>query len=162
MSSSLPKPSDSTFTPYPYDTSLADLGQIRYDQDVAAIGDRDHAFFTQAPVHVASGRAPEGLEAQVFAWNLMQHTTEDRDDREELKGDLHGGQLHRANRAALQPVPNMSLLEPVGGRGRANLSPFDPLVAAYKPENSCPPLAKGHAAELPAELFWNEPIPCDL
>ncbi|ORY18926.1 hypothetical protein BCR34DRAFT_453578, partial [Clohesyomyces aquaticus] len=156
---------------------LADLGQSRYDQDVAAVGDRDHAFFAAEPLHVARGRAPKGLEAQVFAWNLLQHDAGEKDDREELKGDLHGGQLHRANRAALHPHSAMPPPSPMtrgggdggrergrkgrgGGQMNGNGKPHgsDSMIAAMKPDKECAPQAKGIAAELSADLFWNGPI----
>ena len=79
---------------------LADLGRERFDQDTAEATDRDYALNSSQPVIARAGRAPRGLETQVFAWNTFKYTTEERDDREELKGDLHEGQLHRQNRAA--------------------------------------------------------------
>ncbi|KAJ4377147.1 hypothetical protein N0V86_006588 [Didymella sp. IMI 355093] len=88
-------------------TELADLGAARFDHDTAAVGDKDYALtsYTQAPVTVQAGRAPKGLESQVFAWNTFQYTTSERDKKEEKKGDLHEGQLHRANRAAAGIAP---------------------------------------------------------
>jgi hypothetical protein len=88
----------------PYFTTsieIADLGAARFDHDVAAVGDRDYAL-NRPGQHVAvqAGRAPKGLESQVFAWNTFVYTTEERNEKEEKKGDLHEGQLHRANRAA--------------------------------------------------------------
>lgn len=85
---------------YAVDAELADLGRERFDKDTAAIGDRDHALLLNAPVTVRQGRVSEGLEQHMFAWNAFGYVTDERDEREELKGDLHGGQLHRQNRAA--------------------------------------------------------------
>lgn len=92
-----------------FSAELADLGTARFDHSTAAIGDRDFAltssssaFASHNPLLSAQpGRAPKGLEGQVFAWNTFRYTTEDRNEKEEKKGDLHEGQLHRANRAAM-------------------------------------------------------------
>lgn len=154
------------------ETAIHDLGRERFDHDVAAIGDRDTAFFASGPVNVAKGRAPMGMERQVFAWNTMHYTTEDKDDKEELKGDLHGGQLHRQNRAARAPPPKLDMIGGGGGgggggmrrRGGANKAGGidggleESLRAAMKPEHDAPPLAKGFAEELSADMFWSEPI----
>jgi hypothetical protein len=156
-------------TSYNSATELADLGRDRYDHDTAAVGDRDHALFAGGPVNVRQGRASAGMGAQVFAWNTFQYETEDRNEREELKGDLHGGQLHRQNRAArgeLQPPPMERA--PAGGRGRGargraarerqtDLGP-DGLQAGMKPDYDAPPLAKGIPEELSADMFWDGPI----
>ncbi|KAF2998812.1 hypothetical protein E8E13_001596 [Curvularia kusanoi] len=82
------------------DAELADLGGVRFNHDVAAVGDKDYALRGPAPVHVQAGRAPRGLEIQVHMWNTFQYMTDERNEKEEKKGDLHEGQLHRANRAA--------------------------------------------------------------
>lgn len=161
-----------------YDTSTAihDLGRERFNQDVAAIDDRDTALHSHQPVTIAKGRAPKGLEAQVFAWNAMQYTTEDKDEKEEAKGDLHGGQLHRQNRAAREPPPG-AFGAPAGfssygghggpgGRGRQGgnssggfrVEEEGFLRAAMKPSHPAPPLCKGFAEELSADLFWDKPI----
>ncbi|KAF2261289.1 hypothetical protein CC78DRAFT_583834 [Lojkania enalia] len=101
---------------YSPDIEIADLGAERFDQDVAAIGDRDHAFFATGSVNVAKGRAPKGLESQVFAWNQFAFVDEDKDVVAEMKGDLHGGQLHRANRAARESAMDIIREEgPMGG-----------------------------------------------
>lgn len=81
-------------------TELADLGRDRFDHDTAQATDRDAALYAQGPITIRQGRAPRGLENQVHAWNTFKFTTEERDEKEELKGDLHEGQLHRQNRAA--------------------------------------------------------------
>ncbi|KAL6708080.1 hypothetical protein ACN47E_003514 [Coniothyrium glycines] len=149
-------------------TELADLGTARAEQDTAAIGDRDFALHTHAPVTVQAGRAPKGLEGQVFAWNTFQYTTEERDDREELKGDLHEGQLHRQNRAAAQSE-GMSMGMGGGGRGRAGRvaggrgqargdGQVDALCAGRRPEGRAPPLAKGMAEEMDKSMFWDGPL----
>jgi hypothetical protein len=156
-------------TYYNPDAELADLGRARYDHDTAAVGDRDSALFAGGPIHIRQGRAAKGMDAQVFAWNTFQYETEDRNEREELKGDLHGGQLHRQNRAARGelPPPPMERVHAGGGRGgmrgraarerRADTGP-DGLRAGMKPDHEAPPLAKGIPEELSPDLFWDEPI----
>ena len=164
--STSPPPNQKLF--FQQSTELADLGRERFDKDTAAMGDRDVALFTQYPVAVRSGRIPKGLENQAFAWNTFQYVDEQRDSREELKGDLHGGQLHRQNRAArVGPLP-----EPVvsgrgkkgragaglgGGNGGGNVE-AEVLCAGRKPEGKAPPLAKGFAEEMDKSMFWDEPI----
>lgn len=158
-------------------TELADLGTARFDHDTAAVGDKDYALisYTHAPVTVQAGRAPKGLESQVFAWNTFQYTTTERDEKEEKKGDLHEGQLHRANRAAAGIPPPVMAYDnrPAsygsgggrggrGGRGGGAAGrtdgQLDALCAGRKPEGNAPPLAKGFAEELDKSMFWNEPI----
>src|SRR5438132_589445 len=70
---------------YQMETAIHDLGRERFDQSTAEVGDRDAALFASQPVSVRKGRAPRGLEAQVFAWNTMKYTTEDRDNLAEMK-----------------------------------------------------------------------------
>ncbi|KAF2732915.1 hypothetical protein EJ04DRAFT_411037, partial [Polyplosphaeria fusca] len=97
-----PTPSNPHQPTMPPTDELADLGRERYDRDTAAIGDRDFALHNPhgvAAARIRQGRAPAGFEQQVFAWKTLAYTTEDRDEKEEAKGDLHGGQLHRRNRA---------------------------------------------------------------
>lgn len=160
---------------------LADLGTARFDHDTAAIGDKDYALTTHShtPITVQAGRAPKGLESQVFAWNTFQYTTDERNEKEEKKGDLHEGQLHRVNRAAIGIQSGAMLDEgrlmssrgggagrgrgaARGGRGGAPVGGgggrLDPLCAGRKPEGNAPPLAKGFAEELDKSLFWDEPI----
>lgn len=154
-------------TPY-ISTEAADLGQERYDHDTAAIGDRDDALYTAGPVLVSQGRAPAGMEQQTFAWSTFQYETNERDGREELKGDLHGGQLHRQNRAArgepTGPPPPRESRGRVGrggatsgqqGGGNTGLTP---LVCGRKGDDGTPKLAKGRPEELGEELFWDTPI----
>ena len=150
-----------------HSTELADLGRERFDYDTAAIGDRDFALHCHQPVIVRSGCAPKGFESQVFAWNTFQYTTEERNDLEELKGDLHEGQLHRQNRAVRegsQPEPTMrggarwSKGGRRGGGERADNGVPEALCAGRKPVGQAPPLAKGFAEELDKSMFWDEPI----
>ncbi|KAJ8117210.1 hypothetical protein OPT61_g1541 [Boeremia exigua] len=169
---------------YATSTELADLGAARFDHDTAAVGDKDYALtgHSHQPVTVQAGRAPKGLEGQVFAWNTFQYTTTERNEKEEKKGDLHEGQLHRANRAAQGgPSPSMGYENrPAsygsgnggtrggrGGRGSkrggaivvgASGQQPDALCAGRKPAGNAPPLAKGFAEELDKSLFWDEPI----
>ncbi|KAF2199185.1 hypothetical protein GQ43DRAFT_335462, partial [Delitschia confertaspora ATCC 74209] len=100
------------------DTSLADLGLARFNEDVAAVDRADHALHVRHPITVAQGRAPPGLEAQVFAWNAFTLIHDDRDAVAEAKGDLHGGQLHRANREAerVRHVDMMAAVDVGDGR----------------------------------------------
>lgn len=167
---------------------INDLGRARYDQDTAAVGDRDSALLHGGPVHIHRGRATAGLDARAFAWNTFEYDDMDRNEREELKGDLHGGQLHRQNRAArgelLPPPPPPR--EPGAGRGgrggrgrggraghggRGELGGLGELGGPGRPvsrgpedlkaamkNGDVPPLAKGIAEELDASLFWDKPI----
>ncbi|KAH6039677.1 hypothetical protein HBI54_158540 [Parastagonospora nodorum] len=142
---------------------LHDLGQARYDHDIAQATDRDAALFTQGPVTVRQGRAPAGLENQVFAWNTFKYTTEERDDREELKGELHEGQLHRQNRAALggdggRGGGGAGMRGGFGGRGGVRQLVDDGKLCAGRKQGEAPPLAKGAAEECGKEMFWDGPI----
>jgi hypothetical protein len=155
-------------------TELADLGRERFDHDTAQITDRDASLHSNARVTVRQGRAPRGLENKVFAWTTFQYTTDQRDDREELKGDLHEGQLHRLNKAARDPQPMMGFGGDNGGGGRGGRGggrggrggradrgdgKADALCAGRKPEGKAvPPMAKGFPEELDKSLFWDEPI----
>ncbi|KAF2127500.1 hypothetical protein P153DRAFT_377112 [Dothidotthia symphoricarpi CBS 119687] len=149
------------FTPT---TELHDLGRQRFDHDTAAISDRDHAFHTAAPPPLRTGRAPAGLEAQVFGWTEFQYATADRDAREELKGDLHGGVLHRVNRAAgggenIRGGGGGGFVGGRSGGGRGD-GKVDALCAGRRPEGVVAPLAKGGAEELGKGMFWEEEIVC--
>ncbi|KAH9871007.1 hypothetical protein J1614_006581 [Plenodomus biglobosus] len=161
-------------------TELADLGRERFDHDTAQITSRDHALLSHAPVTVRAGKPPKGLEAKVFEWNVFQHTTAERDDREELKGDLHEGQLHRQNRAARETEGGGgggggfggSVRGGFGGGGMGGFGSgrgksakverddglADALCAGRKPEGGGAPLAKGFAEELDKSMFWDGPI----
>ncbi|KAF1952380.1 hypothetical protein CC80DRAFT_572592 [Byssothecium circinans] len=149
---------------YDHSTELADLGRARFDHDVAAFGDRDTAAFAPNPVFIRQGRAAAGMEDQVHAWNTFQYATDDKNEREALKGDLHGGQLHRENRAARGEVPRTPMERPGrggGGRGgRMGVQDKGPevLTAGRKGAVDAPPLAKGYAKELGKEMFWDGPI----
>jgi hypothetical protein len=152
----------------PYFTTsieIADLGAARFDHDVAAVGDRDYAL-NRPGQHVAvqAGRAPRGLESQVFAWNTFQYMDGERNEKEEKKGDLHEGQLHRANRAAaagggqVMGFENRPATYGDGGMRGGFGGKMDALCAGRKPAVHAPPLAKGFAEELDKSLFWDEPI----
>ncbi|KAF1994034.1 hypothetical protein P154DRAFT_527346 [Amniculicola lignicola CBS 123094] len=114
--SSSPSPaaqtSNLTYEPDPsFDPSVAfaDLGLHRADQEVAAAGERDFALqYGQPGVHVQA-QLPRGTDAHAFAWHTFQYTTTDRDQNAELKDDLHSGQLHRQNRAAVQAQMQMQM-----------------------------------------------------
>lgn len=108
---------------------------------------------------------------------------EERNAREEAKGDLDGGQLWRANREARGETPAMRVagdgrggrigaggkrmgrsgggMRGAGGAGGigGGAGGDDGLVAAMKPAVEMAPLAKGYPAEVSKDLFWNEPIP---
>jgi hypothetical protein len=169
---------------YHNSVELFDLGATRFDQDTAAVGDRDFALHTYQPVIARAGRAPRGLESQVHAWNTFQYTTDEVNEREELKGDLHGGQLHRENRAAAHPQGAGGMGRGGGfgggyggrggerggrgaarggraggaGRGGRDDGQSEGLCAGRKPDYDAPPLAKGMAEEMDKSMFWDEPI----
>ncbi|KAI4621388.1 uncharacterized protein J4E87_006604 [Alternaria ethzedia] len=177
-------PKEATF--YHNSVELFDLGITRFDQDTAAVGDRDFALHAQGPVLARAGRAPRGLESQVHAWNTFQYTTEEVNEREELKGDLHGGQLHRENRAAANGQGGGGMNGggkggfgggyagrggDRGGRGAArggraggagrggrDDGALEGLCAGRKPDYDCPPMAKGMAEEMDKSMFWDGPI----
>jgi hypothetical protein len=180
-------------------TELADLGTLRLDHDTAAPSDRDYALLkargkpntntnttattTTASVVVAAGRAPRGLESQVFAWNAFRYTTDERSARDEAKADLHAGQLHRLNRVAGGAAGELGgNLGGAGGqwgagagatgggerrmgkgngkgKGVVKSTAEEGLCAGRKPDGFVsPPLAKGAAEELGRELFWDGEI----
>jgi hypothetical protein len=177
--SSNPDPNDpqNQTTYYSSSTAIADLGSARFDHDVAAIDtQRDTALLGNRHVHVPKGQAPRGFEAKAFAWSTLQYTTEDKDAKEEAKEDLHGGQLHRLNRAAKEPFAGAMGFSGGerggfggggrgGGRGgrkgggRGQPPAENGVRCAYKPEGpDVLPLAKGFAEELSADMFWDKPI----
>jgi hypothetical protein len=102
------------------------------------------------------------MEQEIFQWNTFQYETSDRNSREELKGDLHGGQLHRQNRAARgepigPPPPRETRKRRGGGMGQEERNGVQVLVCGRESENA-PKMAKGKPKELEDELFWEEPI----
>ncbi|RMZ70069.1 1114670KZM18619.1 methyltransferase [Pyrenophora seminiperda CCB06] len=157
-----------------HQVELADLGRDRFDQDVAAIGDRDYALTVHRPIVAPTGRAPRGMESAVHAWTTFQYTTEEVNAREELKGDLHGGQLHRENRAARDPQAVMAQMARGGGGGGGGRGggrggrggrnggreqvDDDGFWAARKPDYEGPPVAKGMAEEMDKSMFWESEI----
>jgi hypothetical protein len=154
------------FTPT---TELHDLGATRFDHDTAAPSDRDTALTRphyQVPLIAPAGRAPRGLETQVHAWTTFQFTTEDVDKVAELKGDLHGGQLHRVNRAARGEVAGVGGIGMGMGMGMGGgvvkkgtvTAEDNALCGGRKPAEAAPPLAKGMAEEMNKGMFWDEPI----
>ncbi|KNG49999.1 hypothetical protein DDE82_005172 [Stemphylium lycopersici] len=168
-------------TYYDHSVELFDLGRERFDQDTAGITDRDYSLLGTQPVVARAGRAPRGLESQVHAWNTFQFTTDEGDGREELKGDMHGGLLHRENRAAREPLGfggmshgggggggfgNRGGRGGGGGGGRSGGGRLgegqgqqeDALCAGRKPDYDAPPLAKGMAEEMDKSMFWDGPI----
>ncbi|KAF2789380.1 hypothetical protein K505DRAFT_193653, partial [Melanomma pulvis-pyrius CBS 109.77] len=164
-------------------TEILDLGRDRFDHDTAAIGDRDTALHrTPGTVKVAKGRAPPGLEPQVFAWNSLQYMAAEENAKEALKGSLHraarapqppqgpqggaggawGGQLGRGDGQLVREDGKLSKRRR-GGKGgtrggRATTETDDCVVAARGPAGDVPPLAKGCAVELDRSLFWEENI----
>ena len=95
----------------------------------------------------------------------MQFVDEEKNSKEELKGDLHGGQLHRQNRAAIQgpePVPFGGMGAQGGGKGKGQVGKgpegSEGLTAAMAPAGDVWPCAKGFAEELDRSLFWDGPI----
>lgn len=140
-------------------TELLDLGRTRFDIETAAPSDRDTAL-AHPGSHTAllprAGQAPRGLEAQVHAWTTFQYTTDEVDVKEELKGDLHGGQLHRVNRAARGEEP---VIREKGGKAKAGKGGNEnELYAGRKPEGGGAPMAKGMAEEMEKSMFWEERI----
>ncbi|USP75659.1 hypothetical protein yc1106_02933 [Curvularia clavata] len=137
---------------------LLDLGRMRFDTETAAPSNRDTAL-AYPGAHTAllprAGHAPRGLEAQVHAWTTFQYTTDEVDVKEELKGDLHGGQLHRVNRAARGEEP---IIREKGGKGKAKGGDENELCAGRKPERGGLPMAKGMAEEMEKGMFWDEKI----
>lgn len=162
----MPSPNDETY--YTPTTELADLGPARFNHDTAAIDAKDYSLTNPHGNHsitVQPGRAPKGLESQVFAWNTFQFTTGDRDVKEEKKGDLHEGVLHRANRVAAGGGGSGGVAgdrrkggRAAGGARASEGAQLDALCAGRKPEGNVPPLAKGFAEELDESLFWDERI----
>lgn len=133
------------------------------------------------PTTLRQGRAPKGLEDQAFAWSTFQFTTEERDEREEMKGELHDGVLHRLNREARGENSGGVREEGMGGyggrggrgggRGRGGRwgraageqqrddGRGDALCAGRKMGgNGVPPLAKGMSEEMDKSMFWDGPI----
>ena len=164
---------------YHSSVEVADLGRTRFDKDVAAIGDRDIALTSRRPVIAPTGRPPRGMESAVHAWTTFQYTTDEVDAREELKGDLHGGQLHRENRAAAQMTRGEGSMwggddaggggggggggrAARGGRGGRNAGreevQHEGLCAGRKPDFPGPPMAKGMSQEMDKSMFWDTPI----
>jgi hypothetical protein len=150
---------------YHSSVELADLGRERFDQDTAEATDRDTALHSHQHIIARTGRAPRGLETAVFAWNTFQYTTNEISGREELKGDLHAGQLHRENRIAREGSQAMGPMGgghmgggARGGRAVKDDGRLDALCAGRKLENDAPPLAKGKTEEMDNNMFWDGPI----
>lgn len=169
---------------YDPDVDLFDLGPSRFDKDVAAIDHRKDAalagghghnqFHAQPPRAAPVARAPVKAEnaANAFKWKAFQYQDSDRDVQAEQKEDLHGGQLHRQNRAARgeEVVRGPPRFLAGGGRGggggRARYAErwgAAPPVengtrAGLRPVEGGWPVAKGMAEELGAEMFWDGPI----
>ncbi|EUC40432.1 hypothetical protein COCMIDRAFT_108848 [Bipolaris oryzae ATCC 44560] len=153
--------SSNTTKPFTPTTELHDLGATRFDRDTAAPSDRDTALLHRhpaVPVITPQGRAPPGLEAKVHEWTTFRFTTEDVDRVEELKGDLHGGMLHRVNRAARGEVGGGPVMRR-GGKGRnEDMAQETTLCGGRKGEGDVAPVAKGMAEEMGKDMFWSEPI----
>jgi hypothetical protein len=158
---------------------LDDLGQARADADTAAIGDKDYALRNAIETHVRRPKPAKGHEATIFAWNSLQYTTEDRNLQEEAKGDLHGGQLHRANRAAREQGEQGRAPEGFerGGRmfrggktregrdrgkgasgRRVEEDLYENFAAGRKPDFDALPVGKAVPEEVRAEDVWGEEI----
>lgn len=154
-------PPTNTTKPFTTTTELHDLGATRFDRDTAAPSDRDTALLYRhavVPVITPQGRAPPGLEAKVHEWTTFQFTTEDLDRVEELKGDLHGGMLHRVNRAARGEVTGGAM---IGNRGRGSnkeTAQETKLCGGREGEGDAALVAKGMAEEMGKDMFWSGPI----
>ncbi|PVI01911.1 hypothetical protein DM02DRAFT_703803 [Periconia macrospinosa] len=149
-------------------TELDDLGSARYDADTAAFGERDaSAFLAQRirlrPTHAATSLDPE-TQSKIQEWKTFQYVTDDVDEREERKGDLHGGQLHRENRAAARAEKGKGKGRGGRGGGRGGgAEGVGVLQAGFAvPGEKAPPLAKGFPEEVTRdearELFWGDEI----
>ncbi|KAJ5063081.1 hypothetical protein PSV09DRAFT_2377663 [Bipolaris maydis] len=147
--------------PFTPTAELHDLGATRFDRDTAAPSDRDTALLNRhiaVPVITPQGRAPPGLEAKVHAWTTFQFTTEDVDRVEELKGDLHGGMLHRVNRAARGEVGGGVFMGNRGKGSNKGTAQENKLCGGRKGDGDAAPMAKGMAEEMGKDMFWSGPI----
>lgn len=95
---------DGAYDDQPHFTT-ADLGIERYNETVAAYTERDYAFRTGYLPTLQQPKPAKGAEEACAAWSRFSETTDQKDADAIAKGDLHGGQLHRMNRAALLPPP---------------------------------------------------------
>lgn len=112
---------DGAYDDQPHFTT-ADLGIERYNETVAAYTERDYAFRTGYLPTLQQPKPAKGAEEACAAWSSkspspqpfsarstdfigFSETTDQKDADAIAKGDLHGGQLHRMNRAALLPPP---------------------------------------------------------
>ena len=112
---------DGAYNDQPHFTT-ADLSIERYNETVAAYTERDHAFRTGYLPTLQKPKPAKGAEEACAAWSSkspfsqpfsarstdfigFSETTDQKDADAIAKGDLHGGQLHRMNRAALLPPP---------------------------------------------------------
>ncbi|KAH7128116.1 hypothetical protein B0J11DRAFT_483769 [Dendryphion nanum] len=147
-----------------HDTTIADLGRANFDAVVAEATDRDTALNLNTALHIPKKAPAAGREREVFAWNKFHHVDEHKNEKEELKGDLHGGQLHRANRMARGEVPGYGGgNQPVGmdgGRGGRGGIMRGAMMRGARGggREDMPPQAKGWAVELNKDLFWDEKI----
>ncbi|KAF2809472.1 uncharacterized protein BDZ99DRAFT_571289 [Mytilinidion resinicola] len=77
-----------------------DLNISRYNDAVAAAGDRDPAMrYGLEGATMLPGRARAGFESVAAGWQNFYLATENHNEHAEGLGDLHAGQLHRLNRA---------------------------------------------------------------
>lgn len=95
---------DGAYDDQPHFTT-ADLGIERYNETVAAYTERDYAFRTGYLPTLQQPKPAKGAEETCAAWSRFSETTDQKDADAIAKGDLHGGQLHRMNRAAFLPPP---------------------------------------------------------
>lgn len=123
---------DGAYDDQPHFTT-ADLGIERYNETVAAYTERDHAFRTGYLPTLQQPKPAKGTEEACAAWSSktpspqlfsarptdfigFSETTDQKDVDAIAKGDLHGGQLHRMNRAALLPPPAAARPSPATAR----------------------------------------------
>ena len=170
-------------------SELHDLGSARYNTSTAAITDKDYALHPSSSTltpqvlaarALAAGQAPKGYESKVHAWMTFASTTEEVEMPEELKGDLHGGQLHRENRAVREMESGGGGAGFGGARGGGYMGGGGggrsrggqrgakvgelgaaaqlALCAGRKAEDGGPPMAKGVAGEMDKGMFWEESI----
>ncbi|KAF2490771.1 hypothetical protein BU16DRAFT_565706 [Lophium mytilinum] len=115
------------------DFTEGDLGTSRYNEAVAAPGDRDAAFYrglggsTMIP-----GRARPGFERAAADWQNFHRGTEDVNDHADDLGELHAGQLHRLNRAARGEISGRGRVVPMASSTPRNETVYPHLGAAER------------------------------
>ncbi|OCL01751.1 hypothetical protein AOQ84DRAFT_306091 [Glonium stellatum] len=160
----VPPQTDGTSDNQPHFTTL-DLGIDRYNEAVAARTERDHALnSSQLPI-LQRPKPLKGTEEACAAWDKFSETTDEKDHDAMAKGDLHGGQLHRLNRAAVRPIadshrvtiPNPDWARPIDApaTARALTTSRAPTTSRALAAARAPAAARGPAAAR-APVAWNK------